>query len=134
MQKITANFSLAEFENRKKYPDNIAPLSAIICLTYGCAILLQPLRYHLGSPVIITSGYRNTRVNKLVGGVPNSQHLTGCAADLKFKSAAEFSSAVTFLSSSTYIDQLLTGRSWLHVSWNPYGAPRHDIRIGYYSK
>lgn len=134
MQKITANFSLAEFENRKKYPDNIAPLSAIICITYGCALLLQPLRFHLGSPVVITSGYRNARVNKLIGGVPNSQHLTGCAADLKFKSAAEFSSAVTFLSSSPYIDQLLTGRNWLHVSWNPYGAPRHNIRIGYYSK
>ena len=28
--------------------------------------------------------------------------------------------------------QLLTGNGWLHISWNPFAAPRHYVRIGYY--
>ena len=28
--------------------------------------------------------------------------------------------------------KLLTGSTWLHVSWTPFGTPRHCIRIGYY--
>ncbi|WP_230961891.1 D-Ala-D-Ala carboxypeptidase family metallohydrolase [Burkholderia anthina] len=38
----------------------------------------------LGSkPIRITSGYRNQVVNRAVGGVPNSDHLTGRAADFQ---------------------------------------------------
>ena len=28
--------------------------------------------------------------------------------------------------------QLLTAKTWLHISWNPLAQPRHYIRIGYY--
>ena len=34
-------------------------------------------------PVIITSGYRSPEVNKMAGGSPNSNHLTGCAVDIR---------------------------------------------------
>lgn len=45
--------------------------------------LLDPLRELYGKPIIIGSGFRNEKVNKLVGGVKNSQHKSGCAADLQ---------------------------------------------------
>lgn len=38
---------------------------------------LQVIRDALGKPIQITSGYRCERLNKLVGGVPNSSHLKG---------------------------------------------------------
>ena len=42
------------------------------------------LLYDDGShPIIINSGYRSEEVNKKVGGAPNSNHLSGCAADIK---------------------------------------------------
>lgn len=43
---------------------------------------LQKLRDKLGVAVIVTSGYRCPDKNKLVGGVANSLHLTGQAADI----------------------------------------------------
>jgi hypothetical protein len=38
----------------------------------------------------------------------------------------------TKLSKHFTLDEFLTGNGWLHISWNPFGTPRHDIRIGYY--
>ena len=41
-------------------------------------------RYGEGDdPIIINSGYRSEAVNKAVGGVKGSNHLTGCAADIR---------------------------------------------------
>lgn len=47
--------------------------------------VLDPIRDKLCTPVIITSGYRCPKVNKLVGGANNSQHMSGCAADFHVK-------------------------------------------------
>ena len=43
--------------------------------------VLDPVRDMVNAPIIITSGYRCPQVNRLVGGVNNSQHMSGCAAD-----------------------------------------------------
>ena len=44
-------------------------------------------RYGEGDePVVINSGYRCKELNRLVGGCPSSNHLTGCAADLRVDS------------------------------------------------
>ena len=46
------------------------------------AEILQPVRTAFGRPIRITSGFRSPSLNNAVGGVANSQHLTGEAADL----------------------------------------------------
>lgn len=45
--------------------------------------VLQPIRDAWGQPVIVSSGYRCPRLNAAVGGVKNSQHVLGQAADIK---------------------------------------------------
>ena len=41
-------------------------------------------RYGEGDdPIVINSGYRSEAVNKAVGGVKGSNHLTGCAVDIR---------------------------------------------------
>ena len=122
---------LAEFLNLSKYPDNAPTMQVVANLTFGCLMLLEPARQEV-APILINSGYRNSRVNRLVGGVKNSQHLIGQAADIRPSDPAQFQRLVAFLKSCKYTDQLLTGNGWLHLSWNPFGKPRHFVRIGYY--
>ena len=44
--------------------------------------LLDPIREAWGEPIVVSSGYRCKELNTLVGGVKNSHHLLGCAADI----------------------------------------------------
>ena len=130
--KLSNHFTLEEFINSKKYPDNKPTLQVVANLTYGCLMLLEPAREAIGCPIIITSGFRNPRVNTLVGGVKNSQHLLGQAADIRPKDPAQFHRLVAFLKTHALTDQLLTGPGWLHISWSPFRPPRHFVRLGYY--
>ena len=45
-------------------------LQAVVNLTYGCHLLLEPARLEVGS-ILINSGFRSDAVNRKVGGVPN---------------------------------------------------------------
>ena len=44
--------------------------------------VLDPLRAALGMPITVNSGYRNAELNRAVGGMWNSQHMKGQAADV----------------------------------------------------
>ena len=129
--RLSPHFKLSEFLNLKKYPENIPPMQVVANLTYGCHQLLEPARVIVG-PIIINSGFRCEAVNRQVGGVRNSQHMAGQAADIRLKDPGQFQRLVEFFKSWEFTDQLLTGSSWLHISWNPFGTPRHFVRIGYY--
>ena len=129
--RLSKHFALDEFLNVGKYPDNKPTMQQVVNMTYGCHLLLEPGRLVVG-PIIINSGFRNSRVNALVGGVKSSQHLQGCAADIRPRDTAQFQRLVDFFKSWEYTDQLLTGNGWLHISWNPFTPPRHYVRIGYY--
>ena len=70
--RLTPHYTVGEFLNLKKYPDNIPTFPDLVNLYFGCLLLLEPARQVAG-PIIINSGFRNSRVNRLVGGVANSQ-------------------------------------------------------------
>ena len=129
--RLSAHFKLIEFLNLQKYADNMPTMQAVVNLTYGCHMLLEPARKVVG-PIIINSGFRCSRVNALVGGVNNSQHLLGQAADIRPRDLAKFQQLIDFLQHHPQTDQLLTGSGWLHISWSPLTPPRHFIRLGYY--
>ena len=129
--KLSPHFKLREFLLTDKYPQNIPTMQDVVNLTYGCLWLLEPARLIVG-PIIINSGFRNEDVNRKVGGVRNSQHLIGQAADIRPKDPAQFQTLVDFFKKWEYTDQLLTASTWLHISWNPFSPPRHFIKIGYY--
>lgn len=91
--------------------------------------VLDPIRDKFCAPVIITSGYRCPQVNKLVGGVNNSQHMSGCAADFHIKGFTYLMMHQVFLNiyDTMDFDQLIYYRSKniIHVSYVENGN-RHE--------
>ena len=85
-------------------------------------------------PIIINSGYRSEAVNKAVGGVPSSNHLSGCAADIKVAGIEQLVRYATILLDISDLnkkdfDELLLERSprgtyWLHFAVRPSGNRR----------
>ena len=60
---------------------------------------LEKIRAHFGKPVRITSGYRSPAYNAKVGGVKNSYHMKGMAADIvidgaKSKEVAQYAETI----------------------------------------
>ena len=106
--RLSPHFTLSEFLNLDKYPDNLPSVQVLFNLKYGCQYLLEPARQVVG-PILVNSSFRNPRVNALVGGVRNSQHLLGQAADIRPKDPRQFAKLVDFLRNLEYTDQLLTG-------------------------
>lgn len=58
-------------------------------ITEDCRLKLEYAEALYGSPIFITSGYRNKEHNKEVGGVPNSYHLLGEAVDIRLPSTQQ---------------------------------------------
>lgn len=83
--------------------------------------LLDPIRDFVAEPIIITSGYRSERVNKAVGGVPNSQHRKGQAADFVIPSIENPLRADLFweISERFDFDQLIyyKKQGFMHISY-----------------
>lgn len=115
--------------------DNIPTFGQIENLTRLCRLVLDDARMILNAPIRVSSGFRSVELNKRVGGVPNSQHCQGLAADI---SCDNMDLLFDILASDPNIDQLLneySGNShWLHVSIAPKGCkPRNYIRKVFYA-
>lgn len=130
-------FTLKEFINSEtanaNNVDNVPDFEQIVNIYRLCGLVLEPARKQLGRPITVTSGYRCPALNRLVGGVPYSQHMTGCAADLKCDCMSEL---FDILAENENVDQLLfedNGQTrWVHVSIPlPDEKPRHQINRNY---
>ncbi len=91
--------------------------------------VLDPARRKYGSYIYVHSGYRSPRVNQLVGGVANSQHLTGEAADIDGNSIANNRKIFQAIVENGVYDQLIweKGGEWIHVSYKKNGANRKSL-------
>lgn len=123
---LTKNFALQEFTfsptANANGINNTPSAPAVKNLKALCEHVLQPLRDALGVPVKITSGFRCAALNaKLKGSSKNSQHMTGCAADIIVPSV-NLKTVYDFIKNNFEYDQLLfeyasDGSRWIHVSY-----------------
>lgn len=73
-KKLSGNFEVSEFACRDG--------SDAVLVAPRLVMVLQSIRSHFGVPVVIHSAYRTPQYNAKVGGVTDSQHCYGTAADI----------------------------------------------------
>ena len=133
MKKIKY-FSLSEFLNSataKRLGIDNTPSFEVVDNLNKLADYLDIIREKVGKPILISSGFRCPVLNKAVGGVANSQHLKGLAADLI---CADMESLEKVLRETGGFDQLIKEHRkgstsfWFHISvCSRNGKPRNQI-------
>ena len=134
--KLSEHFTLGELTKTsyKTEDKNIPSRVAIENLRNLCENWLEDLRYSYNTlyqpkGVIINSGYRSPEVNRLAGGSPTSNHLTGCAVDIRvegFEQAIRYASILLDISEGTkrdydelFIERNSSGSNWIHFAVRP---------------
>ena len=144
---VTMHFTIEEMyasdTARRLGIDNKPTTQKMINLVYLCAFVLEPLRVAMNEPIKIGSGYRCEKLNKAVGGVYNSQHLKGQAADLCIAGAIQKGRKwFEYIRKHLPFDQLIweknpkTGSCWVHVSfvYPDFGKNRKKVIDGLLKK
>ena len=145
---LSEHFTLGEVTKTsvKTADGNIPSHVAIENLRNICENWLEDLRYSHNTlygersldnarddkgdePIIITSGYRSAEVNKRVGGSPTSNHLTGCAVDIRcigIEQAIRYASILLDIADGSkrdydelYIERSPKGAYWIHLAVRP---------------
>ena len=154
--KLSEHFTLGELtKTNVKGIDNTPNHAAVLNLKNLCEGWLEDLRfsynelyclkpgedYHTSKnvePIIINSGFRSEAVNKAIGGVPGSNHLTGCAVDIRcagIEQALRYAVILLDIADGTNrdFDELLIERSpngkyWVHFAVRPKDN-RRKVRL-----
>jgi hypothetical protein len=111
--------------------DNTPPAYAVENLKRLCAVL-EEVRHAVGKPIRISSGYRCLKVNHAVGSKDTSQHVKGCAADIKVKGVTVDELMKVIIGAGIKFDQLIREyQSWVHISVpnDPNAHPKRQALI-----
>ena len=143
--KLSPHFTLGELTKTsvKTADGNIPSHVHIENLKRLCVSWLEPLREEYNRkygedssslPIVINSGFRSEAVNKAIGGVKGSNHLTGCAVDIHvsgIEQAIRYAAILLDISDERKenFDELLIERSpkgtyWIHFAVRPSGNRR----------
>ena len=139
--RLSPHFTLGELTKTSvKGVDNTPNHAAVLNLKNLC-VWLEALREEYNRrygedssslPIVINSGYRSEAVNKAIGGVKGSNHLTGCAVDIHvsgIEQAIRYATILLDISEERKedFDELLIEKKnsyWLHFAVRPSGNRR----------
>jgi len=144
MVKLTEHFTLGEMCKTTVNLKNVPNEAQVENLKRLCG-WLERLRSEWNKrygesddAIVINSGFRSPAVNRAVGGVNGSNHLTGCAADIRVAGIEQLIRYAAILldisdESREDFDELLLERSpkgtyWLHFAVRPSGN-RRKVRL-----
>jgi len=143
--RLSPHFTLAELTKTKSGIKNVPNEAQVENLKRVCRWLEElRLRYNLNKkekiknkdeeePIIINSGFRSAEVNRAVGGAPTSNHLTGCAVDIRcigIEQALRYAALlldIADLNKEDYDELLIEQKSctyWIHFAVKPKGNRR----------
>lgn len=136
---LSEHFKLGELTKTKVELENVPNKAQVENLKRVCR-WLERLRkrwndlYGEGDdPIVINSGFRSLEVNKAVGGATLSNHLTGCAVDIRcigIEQALRYAAILLDISDLNHedYDELLIEQKgsvvWIHFAVKPTGNRR----------
>ena len=141
--RLSPHFTLRELTKTSVRIENVPSEAQVENLRRVCRWLERLRRrwnerYGDGEdPIVVNSGYRSPAVNRAVGGVAVSNHLTGCAADIRVSGLEQLLRYAVILldisdESGEDFDELLLERKgavmWLHFAVRPSGN-RRKVRM-----
>ena len=136
--KLSPHFTLGEMTKSNSHPEvyNIPSHEAIANLKRLCGwlevlreryneryvVTILPPRGEINTeePIRINSGYRSPQLNRKIGGAANSNHLTGCAVDIKVAGMEQALRYAVIL--MDYADESKQEFDELLIEKNRYGA------------
>ena len=136
---LSEHMTLAELTQTKTGIENVPNEEQVNNLKRLCRWLEELRRrwnnlYGEGDdPIIINSGFRSPEVNKAVGGVPTSNHTTGCAVDIRcigVEQALRYAAIlldISDLNKEDYDELLIEQKAhvyWIHFAVRPFGNRR----------
>ena len=137
--RLTPHFTLGELCKTKTGIENVPNEEQVNNLKRLCRWLEELRRRWNGlygdgdDPIIINSGFRCPEVNKAVGGWAQSNHLTGCAVDIRcvgIEQAIRYATLLLDISDLNHedFDELIIERKgysyWIHFAVRPFGNRR----------
>ena len=128
-----------DIENLKR----LCPWLEELRFTYNSLYCLKPGEDYETSknvePIIITSGYRSPEVNRCVGGAYSSNHLTGCAVDIRctgVEQAIRYAAILLDMADDRqedfdelFIERNRKGHYWVHFAVRPKDNRRKTMFI-----
>jgi uncharacterized protein YcbK (DUF882 family) len=132
---LSKHFTLKEFTDSDyalRHGLNNEPTSEALLNLERLAEFLETVRTVIGSPIVISSGYRSPKVNKGVKGSKHSQHCFGCAADIKVGGMNADQIVKKIMASGIQYDQIIREYdAWCHISIPnaPTDKPRKKVLI-----
>ena len=136
---LSEHMTLGELTKTNTGIDNVPNEEQVDNLKRVCGWLEQLRRrwndlYGEGDdPIIINSGFRSPEVNKAVGGAFTSNHLTGCAVDIRcigIEQALRYAAIlldISDLNNEDFDELLIEQKShviWIHFAVRPFGNRR----------
>ncbi len=118
--KLSPNFTLAELthsETAQRLGLNNSPSKEVEANLVRLARMLEEVRRLLGRPIMVNSAYRSPEVNKAIGSRSTSQHILGCAADIRVPGLTPNDIVNLVVKSNIEYDQIIREfNSWVHIS------------------
>lgn len=142
MNLLTPHFHLEEFlfsqEAARRGISNVPDVRSLTNIEDILAPGMERVRLALDElPILVSSGYRSERLNRAVGGSPNSDHVKGLAADFTCPAfGAPRAVALHLQTQATAVGfaQLIYEGTWVHISFPPPGgAARGDVLTAHFA-
>lgn len=109
---------MTKSQTAELYHINNTPTKEIVENLKKVMYILDMVRVYIGKPILINSGYRCKKLNEMVGGVQNSMHTKGLAADFRTKGKEDINIMFEFLKKNQKelkIIELINYKTFIHM-------------------